>query len=172
MANLILVILSMTLLLSGCKDPNQDARNFINSVKQEPAQQLPPLPEIREYHTLTYSVPNNRDPFQITSEYLQATTQTSLVQQPRPDATRTRELLENYSLDSITMVGTIKKGANFWGIIKDKNGFLHRVQVGNYLGENSGKIEQITEKNMIVTELLTDGKGGWVNRQTTINLAK
>ena len=93
-------------------------------------------------------------------------------QQPRPDANRKRELLENYPLKSINMVGVIRKGPNFWGILKDQTGIIHKVHAGNYLGENSGYIEEITEDTIYIREIITDGQGGWTERMTSINLVE
>ena len=128
---------------------------------------------------MDYDVSSMRNPFQPLPEFL-ANTDTeakagdieTALQQPRPDADRKKELLEKYSLDSISMVGIIKKGKTFWAIVKDKTGIIHRVHVGNYMGENSGCIEAITEQNISVKELVADGQGGWVDRMTSLSMAK
>jgi type IV pilus assembly protein PilP len=169
------MVLMQTALLVGClerADKNSD--EFIKEVKREKHEKISPLPVIQEYKNIEYTVSNLRDPFQLSTEFVTDVKKgiAGAVQQPRPDANRKRELLESYSLDTISMVGTINKGTTFWGIVKDKTGIIHRVRIGNYLGENSGRIEKITEKTIFVRETLADGQGGWTERTSSLSLAK
>ena len=53
---------------------------------------------------------------------------------------RRREELEDHALDSLTLVGTLETEDSQWAIIKDGTGKVHRVQVGNYMGRDFGKI--------------------------------
>ena len=166
------------LLLTGCmNNNNQSAEFFIKTVKQEKNSKIPALPAIKEYKSEDYMASAMRDPFQPSPEFLASSdldkkAKDGVIQQPRPDAERNRELLENYSLDSMKMVGIIKKGVTFWAIVKDKTGLIHRVHVGNYLGENSGCITNITERSIEVKEVVADGQSGWVDRMTALTLAK
>jgi type IV pilus assembly protein PilP len=176
---LVLIVLMQAVLLTGCLErADKNAEEFIKEVKQEKSEKIPPLPEIQEYKSIDYTASNLRNPFQLSPEFLTDSNKdekvgtTEIAQQPRPDADRKRELLESYSLDSISMVGTIRKGATFWGIVKDKTGIIHRVHIGNYLGENSGCIEKITENTIFVRETLADGQGGWTERASSLSLAK
>ncbi len=174
------VFMVQAMLLTGCMSSNQQsAEDFIKEVKQEKSDKIPALPEVQEYKSVDYDVSSKRSPFQPSPEFLTNTDsdkkpEDALVatQQPRPDADRRRELLENYSLDSINMVGVIKKGKTYWAIVKDKTGVIHRVHVGNYLGENSGCIEKITDQTIFVKETIADGQGGWVERSSSLSLAK
>ena len=45
----------------------------------------------------------------------------------RPDAHRNREFLEQYSLDTMKMVGTMQLGGQMFGLVQTKDGLVHRV---------------------------------------------
>ena len=178
MRMIFMVFIVQIIFLTGCMNSEkQSVADFLAQVKQEKNAKISELPKVQEYKSIDYDVLDLRSPFQLYPEFMAATddnkTEVSAVQQQaRPDANRKKELLENYSLDSISMVGVIKKGKTFWGIVRDKTGIIHRVHVGNYLGENSGRIEEITDKNIHVKELIADGQGGWTARFSSLSLAK
>jgi type IV pilus assembly protein PilP len=47
---------------------------------------------------------------------------------------------------------------------------LHQVKTGNYLGQNFGVITQINESEMILKELVQDGTGDWIERESSLLL--
>ena len=56
------------------------------------------------------------------------------------------------------------------GLVRDPDGVVHRVHVGNYLGQNYGRITGIGEDHIEIVELVPNGSGGWMERQATIAL--
>ena len=62
----------------------------------------------------------------------------------KPDTTRRKEELEAFPLDVLKMVGTVVMKSNLWGLVKADDGTIHRVQAGNYMGKNYGKIIRIS----------------------------
>lgn len=88
---------------------------------------------------------------------------------PRPDLSRRKEVLESFPLENLKMVGMLQQKGAFYAIIKaDQN--LHRVRVGNYLGQNFGKITGITETEVTLQEMIEDGSGEYVYRDSTLVL--
>ena len=47
---------------------------------------------------------------------------------------------------------------------------VHRVKIGDYLGTNHGKVVAISESQIDVVEIVTDGEGGWVERPRSLTL--
>jgi type IV pilus assembly protein PilP len=87
----------------------------------------------------------------------------------KPDFTRRREVLESFPLENLRMVGMLQQKGAYYGIIKaDAN--LHRVKIGNYMGQNFGIITGITESEITLKELVQDGGGDWVERVSTLQL--
>ena len=70
------------------------------------------------------------------------------------------------------MVGTLQNTNELWGIIKDSAGTVHRVQVGNYIGRNFGKVLDIKEDRLDLREITKDSEGRWEERNASLALAE
>lgn len=167
-----------TLLAAGCSDPEiADLQQFVETTKAStPGLKLDPLPEVTPYRPFTYAAQGLKDPF-IVSDF--ARQETVLVEQPevissgiRPDPDRIREELEKYSLGSLKMVGTLLKDQNLWALIKAPDGIVHRVRKGNYLGTDHGKIIDITDQRLELTEIVADGPSQWTERNAFLSLSE
>jgi type IV pilus assembly protein PilP len=77
--------------------------------------------------------------------------------------------LESYPLDSMTMVGTLIQGGHTVALLLVENR-LHTVKVGDWIGQNSGKITKITEKEITVNEIVQDAVGETIERNSTLQL--
>ena len=90
----------------------------------------------------------------------------------KPDPNRVKEFLEQFTFDSLRMVGTLEREETNWILVKDPEGGVHRVKVGNFLGRNHGKIVDMGDTFVAVVEIVSDGtKDGWVERPRTIKLS-
>ena len=99
-------------------------------------------------------------------------TQLQAISAIKPDDSRAKEFLEQYTFDSLRMVGTLERDGNNWTLIKDPDGGVHRVTIGNYLGRHHGKIVEMTDTYLAVVEIVSDGtEDGWVERPRTIKLS-
>jgi type IV pilus assembly protein PilP len=77
--------------------------------------------------------------------------------------------LESYPLDNMTMVGTLIQGGHTVALMLVGNR-LHTVKVGDWIGQNSGKITKITEKEITVNEIVQDAVGETIERNSTLQL--
>ncbi len=161
--------------LSGCSGSNtQDLQRFVNDVRDRQPTKIEPLPEFKPYETFLYQANDLRSPFDPgvpgqADQSLAGTTSTSSI---RPDANRQREALEDFSLDTLRMVGTLSQKGQSWALVLANDGTIHRVQPGNYLGQNHGKIRRITEFEIDVLEIVPDGLGGWIERPASLALSE
>jgi len=171
-----LIIISITsLLLISCGMTNSDVKQVIEKTKRENVSKMEELPKLQEYEQISYESDKLNDPFDIpvVQQMLAkkpAEIEAIKIQQRRPDYDRPREYLENYSLDTLIMVGTLKKRGEMWALVVDRSGIIHRVREGNYLGQNSGKIIKITEDKIALDEIISDQQGGWVTRNASVNV--
>ncbi len=156
----------IALLLSACARDMDDLERWVEQVKARPAGEIEPLPEVEPYETFEYSAHDLRSPF--TPGRVEQPESTG--EGPRPDPDRPREPLEGFSLDSLDMVGTFELGGEKWGLIRDPDGLIHRVQPGNYMGRNYGHIIEVTESRIRLVELVPDGSGGWMERDASLTL--
>jgi len=162
-----------TLLLSaGCgKESHDDLQAWVTQVKGSKSGRVEPLPEFKSYETHSYSVHELRDPF--TPDAGEAEMEQSEgANGIQPDASRRREALEAFPLDSLNYVGELSRAGERWAIVTSPDGLVHRVQTGNYIGQNHGKIHTITEARLEITEIIPDGMGGWIEREASLALSE
>jgi type IV pilus assembly protein PilP len=154
------------LAVGGCSGGQSDLQKWIETTKKKPGGRIQPLPEVKPYETYVYSAANLRSPFQP-----QGPNANSGLASARANTHRNREFLEGFSLDTLKMVGTFKVGNNFYGLVQSKDGLVHKVQPGNYLGQNDGKVTEITGGRISLVEIVPDGLGGYIERPASLALA-
>lgn len=154
--------------LSACGSDMDELDAYINEIKARPGGRIEPLPEVRPYEVFTYiaDAEGIRSPFM--PEVAQAAGPGS---GPRPDDTRPKEYLEQFSLDTLNMVGTMNVGETAYGLVQTSDGLIHRVLPGNYIGQNDGRITDIDESQITIVEIISDGIGGYVERDAAVSLS-
>jgi type IV pilus assembly protein PilP len=150
--------------LSACSSKDDDLERFIDSTKKEAGGRVEPLPELKPYESYAYESTDLRSPFVPGGSGASATG--SL----RPDSRRNREFLEQFSLDTLRMVGTLRLADRTYGLVKTKDGLVHRVLPGNYMGQADGKVTEITPSKISVVEIVPDGLGGYMERPASLAL--
>jgi type IV pilus assembly protein PilP len=151
--------------LTACSSADDDLAHFIEETKHEPGGRVEPLPEVKPYETFTYAAAEMRSPFTPSSPGSGAG-----LAGVRPDQKRNREFLEQFSLDTLKMVGTLKLEGRIYGLVRTKDGLVHRVTVGNYLGQADGKITDISPSKISLVEIVPDGLGGYMERPAGLAL--
>lgn len=154
--------------LAGCGNDMAKLDADINAVLARPGGLIEPLPEIKPYETFTYVADREglRSPFVPDTPQASAGPGGSI----RPNADRSREYLEQFPLDTLRMVGTLQLGEVNYGLVQTSDGLIHRVVPGNYVGQNDGRIDIISESEITLVEIISDGIGGYVERQAAIGL--
>jgi type IV pilus assembly protein PilP len=153
------------LVAGGCSGGQSDLQKWIEATKKKPGGRILPLPEVKPYETYVYAAGNLRSPFQPQGP----NSANGLAN--RANSHRNREFLEGFSLDTLRMVGTFKVGGNFYGLVQSKDGLVHKVQPGNYMGQNDGKVTEITGGRISLVEIIPDGLGGYIERPASLALA-
>jgi type IV pilus assembly protein PilP len=169
---LIVTLIVLSTVLTACSGREDDLNRYIAEVKARPATPIPPIPPVRTYTPYVYEGLTGRDPFrQSTSEGSDQVAQSGPAKGPRPDLQRPREYLERFELDTLSMVGTFSKESSEWALIRDPDGVVHRVSVGNYVGKNHGKVNGISTDEVQLSEFIADGIGGWLVREASVALS-
>jgi type IV pilus assembly protein PilP len=150
-------------LLAACSGRDSDLDRFIDATKKEPGGRVEPLPEVKPYEAFTYTDQDLRSPFVPGGSGGAAAGL-------RPDSKRNREFLEQFSLDTLKMVGTLNLGGNHYGLVSTKDGRVHRVVIGEHIGTNDGKITDITPSKIALVEIIPDGLGGYIERPAALGL--
>lgn len=157
--------------LFGCGGDHSDLRAYIDDVKQRPAGAIEPLPAFRPFEAFVYAAAAMRSPFDQPVDVEQRIYQ-GTNSNVKPDFAREKEFLEGFSLTSLEMVGTLRKGPTLWALVKDNDGRIHMVTDGNYVGKNHGKIVTTTDSKIEILEIVSDGLDGWVERPSVLALSE
>jgi len=150
---------------AGCSSGQSDLQKWIAETKKKPGGRVQALPEVKPYESFVYAASNLRSPF--TPQGPNAAGANAGL---RPSARRNREFLEGFPLDTLRMVGTFKVGPHFYGLVQSKDGLVHKVQPGNYLGHNDGKVTDISSSKISLLEIIPDGLGGYIERPASLTL--
>lgn len=171
----ILVAVALTLMMQGCVwvEDTTDLRQFVSEKASLPGGKIEPLPEFKPYESFVYEGSSLRDPFvplvMLTEEQeIPQDGQTEL----QPDYERIKEYLEEFPVDQLMMVGTITglDDGQLISLIRDTNGEVHQVVVGNHMGLDYGVVMAIDERSMKLEEIVSNGRGGWMKRPRTVTL--
>jgi type IV pilus assembly protein PilP len=150
--------------LAGCSGGQDDLLRYIDQVKAKPGGRIEPLPQVKPYETFTYVAEDQRSPFQPDRADARGTAGY------RPDASRPKEYLEQFPLDTLQMVGTLDREGSTYALLQSDDGLVHRVAPGNFVGQNDGRVVAVTEAEVKVEELVPDGLGGFYKRPAAIGL--
>jgi type IV pilus assembly protein PilP len=161
-----LMIIGLALVVAACSSDNRDLQAQIDEIKARPGGRIEPLPEVRQPPTYVYEAGNRRSPF--VPDVPQRVPTASGV---GPDLDRPREFLESLPLDALSMVGTLSNAQAAYGLVQDADGLVHRVTIGNHMGQNYGRITNITESEIQLLEIVADGLGEYYERPASIGLS-
>jgi len=170
-----LVFLTCLTCLTGCgNDDLTDLDQYITSIKARPKGPIKPLPEVKAVESFAFNPEGLRDPFKPMAqpEQLNEAAEQSTGGGIRPDTDRRKEELEAFPIEALKMVGTVVLKSNLWGLVMADDRTIHRVQVGNYMGKNYGKIIRISTDKIEVLEIVPDKPGRWREQQTSLALTE
>jgi type IV pilus assembly protein PilP len=162
------LVLALSLGLAACGSDMDELDQYINEIKARPGGRIDPLPEITPYEGFTYVA----DKQGLRSPFVPDTPQAAgpAAGGTRPDPDRSREYLESFPLDTLGMVGTLYIGESMYGLVQTADGLIHRVVPGNYMGQNDGRITEVTESEIKLVEIISDGIGGYIERDAAVSL--
>jgi type IV pilus assembly protein PilP len=161
------LVLSLTACGRGVTSEPGDAPNleeWTAEVRARPAPPLDPLPVMQQFETFEYAAQGLRDPFS------NAFTDRGGGSGPRPDPERRKQVLEQFPLDSLDMVGTLGTGNGLVALVMAPDKVTYRVRPGVYMGQSDGQVVSVSEGRIEIVELVPDGAGGWLERPAEIAL--
>lgn len=175
MNRLVPAILTLTAatVLTGCAETDlSDLQAYSREVQTLSAPPVKPLPEFPEPIAYQYKSFEKRSPFtpkQSVAEIIQNINSQGV----RPDDNRAKEPLEQFRIESLRMVGTIQiqEGA-LEALVLDPSGTVHSIRRGNYMGQNNGRVVGVSETQLELREIVSNGQGGWIERPRTVSMAE
>ncbi|MBE0483157.1 MAG: pilus assembly protein PilP [Bacterioplanes sp.] len=160
-------------LLTGCSSSadTRDLKQFVDDTLSKPRGRIEPIPVFKPYEFFSYSAAGLRSPFELPVVVDTSIAVKSDLASVRPNLDRPREHLERFPIGDLSMVGTMQgaEGA-LWALIRDGSGGVVRIKTGQYIGQNHGRITDISEYRINLIEIVPNGLGGWIERPRTLAL--
>lgn len=171
--SILAVALSITCvsIISGCSSRQMsDIDALISGLDDVKSPRIAPPPEFDVIPSFSYDADYARDPFVVADSQSENGNHASQGTPSGISSNRPKEPLEMFPLDTLRMVGTVSAGNDQWGLVMASDGAVYRVEKGNYIGMNYGRIESITESGMEIIEIIPDNSGGWVERKAGVSI--
>jgi type IV pilus assembly protein PilP len=170
----ILAFLSQLLGLSACSSSGDDElQQWMTAQRNLSKSRVDRLPEPTKFSPQAYTEEGSVEPFSsqklaqaLKRDSNQAVSNAALI---APELARRKEPLEASPLDSVAMVGSLIKAGQPVALVRVEN-LLYQVRVGNYLGQNYGRITKVSETGVTLREIVQDAAGEWIERQATLQL--
>lgn len=174
MSRLSILVISVSLTLFGCGSSGEDdLRQWMSELRATTKPRVTPLTEPKQFLPQSYTADPGVEPFnslKLTQALRRDSTQlASNAALIAPEMARRKEPLEAYPLDVMAMVGSLDKRGAPTALLKVDN-LLYQVRVGNYIGQNYGKITRINESSIQLREIVQDATGDWIERTATLDL--
>ncbi|MCY7372054.1 MAG: pilus assembly protein PilP [Polaromonas sp.] len=160
--------------LAGCSASKQEELQAW-MVEQRAATKavVTPLPEPSKFSPQPYDPAGQIEPFSsqkltlaLKRDSSQTTSNAALI---APELSRRKEPLEASPLDAVKMVGSLLKVGQPVALVRVEN-LIYQVKTGNYLGQNFGRVTQVTETGLVLREIVQDAAGEWIERSATLQL--
>ena len=157
-------VLGVTLAACGDSD-GDDLDQYMRDATKDVKPRVKPLPEVKPYLALQYNADGIlTDPFRARK----AVNKSSTLQ---PNLNRPKEPLEAYPLESLKYVGMLAKNKLTYALLKTPDNSVQQVKLGNYVGQNFGRITKIADNEVVLNEIVQDElSGDWVERVSSLTL--
>jgi type IV pilus assembly protein PilP len=164
----------MAIPLVGCGSSKEDdIRHWMVEERNQTRPKVKPIPEPKQFKPEAYTNAAAIEPFSnqkltqaLKRDSAQVASNGGLV---APELARRKEPMEAFPLDTMNLVGSIVKAGQPVALVKIDN-LLYQVKLGNYLGQNYGKVTKISETEVTLREIVQDAVGEWIERVATLAL--
>lgn len=167
---LLVSAMAALMLLSACGAEQEELQAWMDQQRREVRPSIAPLSPPKRFDPQPYEQARAVEPF---SSQKLAVALKQEARQPNSllagEMNRRKEPLEAYPLDSMSMVGSVSKQGRQFALLRVDN-LLYQVKVGDYLGQNYGKITKISETEVGVREVVQDAAGEWIERPSALQL--
>lgn len=167
------LIVLCALAVSACSSNRQDEVSaWMTSEKSQAQPSITPLKEPSVFYPVAYERGQAMNPFsfqKLAQVFATGGDRKGIPQWVLDEQNRRKEPLESYPLDTMTMVGFMKKQGRPTALVSVDN-HLYQVVPGNYLGQNFGRIVSVSETQLQLREIVQDATGDWMERSTVVEL--
>ena len=168
------LLISGLSLLAGCGSSDQEElQQWMTEQRNQTRSRVDRLPEPTKFSPQAYTQEGSIEPFSsqklaqaLKRDSNQITANAALI---APELARRKEPLEATPIDAVLMVGSLTKAGQPVALVR-VDSLLYQVRVGNYLGQNYGRITKVSETGLTLREIVQDAAGEWIERTATLQL--
>ncbi len=159
-----------TVALAGCGAELDELQQWMEQQRREVRPNVPPLQAPKKFDPQPYAAADAVEPFSTLKLAV------ALKRDERAPSSllagelkRRKEPLEAYPLDNMNMVGSVNKQGRPFALLR-VDGLLYQVKVGDYMGQNYGRVLRIGDAELVLREVVQDAAGEWIERNSTLQL--
>jgi type IV pilus assembly protein PilP len=169
--NHMMPLLAAAALLAGCGEGDvREVRDWMEQVQRDTHPSVKPLSAPKDFIPYAYNAAGTIDPYdqnKLLGEL--ARTAATKPNPNQPDLERKRELLESFPLDTMQMVGAMRKGTAAYALVQIERS-VYQVRPGQRIGQNFGVVTRVGEDSVDIREVVQDAAGDWVERMARLEL--
>ena len=156
--------------IAGCGGDIEELKQWMEQQRKEVKPTVAPLLPPKKFLPQPYESAAGVDPF--SPQKLSVAIKQEAAQPNSlltAEISRRKEPLEAFPLDSMAMVGSVSREGRPYALLRVDN-LLYQARVGDYLGQNFGRITKISETEITLREVVQDAAGEWIERTSTLQL--
>jgi type IV pilus assembly protein PilP len=153
---------------AGCSTAeHEDLKGWMNEQAKGMKGKVPPLPEIKPFPVVSYEAEKALSPFSggkvLTAEMAK--------DQSTPASDRPKQPLESFLLEDLQVTGVLFDGKSYIAIVQTPRPNKPKyVRVGEFMGQNFGKVVGIDHCQVRIIETVKDTNGAWTDREVVKQL--
>jgi type IV pilus assembly protein PilP len=165
----ILLLLSLCAVLVACSSEQSELQAWMDQETKAVNPTKEKISEPKAFEPYRYENATQVDPFSNTKLSIALDKMQKAKGGLQPDMARRREVLENFPLENIRMVGHLADAKAAFALLQAEN-VVYQAKVGNYLGQNFGVITKMNDAEVLIKELVQDAAGEWTERETALRI--
>jgi len=164
------VLAVVVVALAGCSAEQEELQQWMEQQRREVKPNVEPITPPKKFDPQPYAAAGGVEPFSTQKLTVALRNETRQPSSPlMAEINRRKEPLEAYPLDSMSMVGSVMRQGRQYALLK-VDALLYQVKLGDYLGQNFGKITRIAETEIGLREIVQDAAGEWIERAASLQL--
>lgn len=169
---ILLALIGLSSLQACSNENNESLAEWMRHERETIKPNVQPIPEPTKFEPYQYLSETLLEPFSnerlasILKSGQVTTNQSALLE---AELGRRQEALEAFPLDAMAMVGTMNQKGGLIALVKVGT-LLYQVRIGQYLGQNYGRVLAINENELKLREIAQDAAGEWIERPAALQL--
>jgi len=147
--------------LVGCRANHESLPDYVDEVSRAASKQIPSLQPEEEFEVFAYSRQKQRSPFELPVDAVVQSQPAVKKDCWQPVSRSAKAPLERFAISQLKFKGVISRDGKVSALIQIPNGKLAYIEKGQYMGVNHGRVSEINNQYLVISETRPDGLGCW-----------